>query len=97
MPDAFSEFLAEPAGEAFVRLRAVVVGLPEYDARSDSVTHIADEYDLLDDPGKDLADQQPTPGRAGFLDRITCTDGTELWFDLGPGTTAPERADRPPG
>ncbi len=49
------------------------------------VTHVPDEYDLLDQLGKEAAEQARVSGGDGTFDRIVCTDGTELWFDASPG------------
>jgi hypothetical protein len=48
------------------------------------VTHVADEYDLLEIQGKEMKQQRLVTDTAGSFDVIACTDGTELWFDIGP-------------
>ena len=49
------------------------------------VTHVADEYDLLDQLDKEEAGQDRVSDGDGVFDKIACTDGTELWFDASPG------------
>ncbi len=49
------------------------------------VTHVADEYDLLGMLKKEFESQRQAVTENGLFDVITCTDGTELWFDLSPG------------
>lgn len=49
------------------------------------VTHVADEYDLLDALGKQLVSQWPVQGDDGLYDVMRCSDGSELWFDASLG------------
>lgn len=52
------------------------------------ITQVADEYDLLESLGKELATQRIVPDAAfGPLDVLVCSDGRELCFDIGPGLT----------
>ena len=52
------------------------------------VTHVADEYDVLEAKGKDFAEQRQISGDDGVFDLITCGDGTQLWFDVTAGARA---------
>ncbi len=56
-------------------------------ARPYPVTHVADEYDLLEALGKDVASQRQVSGDDGVFDLIVCKDGAELWFDVTVGAT----------
>ena len=58
-------------------------------ARPYLVTHIADEYDLLAVLGKEAASQRQVNSEGGAFDVITCSDASELWFDVTPGFTSP--------
>ena len=49
------------------------------------VTHVADEYDLLDALGKEAKSQRQIAGDDGVFDRIACGDGSEVWFDISLG------------
>ena len=166
MPDEFSEFLADPSGENFLRLRQVVLDTPGYDFYSDDVseleelvnngqydevpgklpelmpgwllsprvhqlvgvsarktgdaervaaqeylakaclggllqsgdgsrarpyrvTHVADEYDVLDYLGQGTTDQRVVTGDDGAYDVFTRADGSEVWFDASPGLAKP--------
>ncbi|MBT9457366.1 MAG: hypothetical protein IV097_12170 [Burkholderiaceae bacterium] len=167
MADAFSDFLATPSGETFLRLREDVLASPAYDFQSDEleslselveagqfdaaadqfsalmpawllsprahllagraaaqsgdadraqlerdfaqaclrglrqsgdgsaarpyrVSHVADEYDLLESLGRSFASQRQVSASEGVFDLITCTDGSELWFEI-PIASAPPR------
>jgi hypothetical protein len=54
-------------------------------ARPYPVTHVADEYDLLDALGKEVASQRQVSGEDGVFDLLVCTDGSEVWFDVTVG------------
>jgi hypothetical protein len=54
------------------------------------VTHVADEYDLLDQLGKEPGEVRQVVTENGALDVITCSDGSELWFDATPSLSAAE-------
>lgn len=159
MPDAFTEFLAAPSGESFLRLRAEVMAHDEYEFGSDElaelealvaveahdavpdklasmmpawllsprahllsafsaqhrgdtdraaaerafaqacvlglrasgdgsaarpfrVTHVDDEYDLLDILGRRVISHRQHAREDGVFDRLRCDDGSELWFDI---------------
>ena len=62
-------------------------------ARPFLVTHVDDEYDLVEHLGKKLAHQDLVLDDGRSLDRITCQDGSEYWFDL---TDVHARMDEPP-
>jgi hypothetical protein len=51
------------------------------------VTHVADEYDLLEALDKTSASQRRVGGEDGLFDLILCTDGSQLWFDIGAAAT----------
>jgi hypothetical protein len=57
------------------------------------VTHIDDEYDVIDHFEKKLASQELVAEEGRSLDRIACQDGSEYWFDL---TDVHARMDEPP-
>src|SRR5262249_5277926 len=46
------------------------------------VTHISDEYDLLDHLGKEFRGQRNVTTEAGGVDGFDCGDGSDLWFDV---------------
>ena len=48
------------------------------------VTHVSDEYDLLEALNKEPAQQRQATNEQGVFDVIDCTDGAELWFDVSP-------------
>ncbi len=54
-------------------------------ARPFLVTHIADEYDVLQSLGKEFKSQRPVNTESGSFDIVTCGDGTDVWFDVTPG------------
>jgi hypothetical protein len=53
------------------------------------VTHIADEYDLLEALGKETRSQRLVTTGNGSFDVFTCADGSELWFDISPSVQTP--------
>lgn len=56
-------------------------------ARPFRVTHVADEYDLLNHLGKEASGQRQEFGATGVLDLIRCVDGSEICFDATPGAS----------
>ncbi len=50
------------------------------------VMHPADEYDLVESLGKEAASQSKAQTGQRSLDRIRCSDGTDLYFDITEGT-----------
>ncbi|MEM7530044.1 MAG: DUF4919 domain-containing protein [Pseudomonadota bacterium] len=46
------------------------------------VIHAADEYDLVEFLGKEAQSQRRENDEGTALDVITCTDGSEIWFDV---------------
>ena len=46
------------------------------------VTRVSDEYDVLRQLKKFSAQQAVLPKNGKILDRIQCSDGSELWFDV---------------
>jgi hypothetical protein len=46
------------------------------------VTRVADEYDVLRHFGKTLKSQKVSNDGDIHFDIVTCTDGTEYWFDI---------------
>jgi hypothetical protein len=81
---------AETAQRELFLAQACLKGLVESGdgsrARPYRITHVADEYDLLESLGKELDRQRSVDDDpAGPLDLIVCTDGSELYFDIGPG------------
>jgi hypothetical protein len=54
-------------------------------ARPYRVTHVADEYDVLDYLAKEVAEQRVVEGDGGAFDVIGCADGSQLWFDISAG------------
>jgi hypothetical protein len=46
------------------------------------VTHIDDEYEILNHLGKEVAEQGQVSTATGLLDHFVCTDDSELWFDV---------------
>jgi hypothetical protein len=70
--------------------RACYVGLTQSgngsQLRPFRVSHIADEYDLLEALGKDPRSQRLVS--SGSFDVFSCADGSELWFDISPSVQA---------
>jgi hypothetical protein len=45
------------------------------------VTHVSDEYDVIDALGQSVRTQTLAEANGRYCDVITCHDGRELWFD----------------
>jgi hypothetical protein len=52
------------------------------------ITHLPDEYDVLDALGKEMTGQRLVRSGPGACDVIACADGTEVWFDITAGLQA---------
>ena len=46
------------------------------------VTRVNEEYDVMQYLGKQMTQQSLTESDGVPMDRIQCSDGTELWFDI---------------
>jgi hypothetical protein len=50
------------------------------------VLHISDQYDVMHALGLRGQNQHAVQRKRRCLDVISCEDGTEVWFDVGPVT-----------
>ncbi len=46
------------------------------------VTHVSDEYDVLESFGKEMGTQLLIPEPEHVYDKLICRDGTEYWFEI---------------
>jgi hypothetical protein len=50
-----------------------------------AVTHVPDEYDVLQALGKQPRSQRLVKNAGGSFDVFDCADGSEVWFDISAG------------
>ena len=65
-------------------LRAMLASGDGSELRPYPVTHVPDEYDLLEALDKEMARQRQHADEVSLCDVIECTDGSEIWFDISP-------------
>jgi hypothetical protein len=46
------------------------------------ITHVTEEYDILDRLNKRPSLQALVKSNSGYCDKLTCEDGTAIWFDV---------------
>jgi hypothetical protein len=60
-----------------------------------AICHASDENDLLDCLGLESAAQSLVERNGRWLDRVVCSDGREVWFDITAAIRRPKSPRRP--